>query len=244
MRTIDIHAHLMPQCLWKTIEAGHTWYGLRHESGSGLGTLVRPGKRVAVQPHKIRFTPEERLRDMDEQGVDVQVVSIHTPLFGYDLDPSQGRELARDVNNEIADMTRQWPQRFAGLATLPVQDVAAFAHGIARLVLHEVQRSESKLASLHGMEPAQPERTEPPESEAMLRHLRHCLDTLPRDGRDLLLAYYAAGDGAGKIEGRQRLAHRWRLSANALRSRVQRLRDRVEACVRGRCDTFSAGPTP
>jgi aminocarboxymuconate-semialdehyde decarboxylase len=134
MRTIDIHAHLMPQCLWKTIEAGNAWYGLRHESGSGLGSLVRPGKRVAVQPHKIRFTPEERLKDMDEQGVDVQVVSIHTPLFGYDLEPSQGRQLARDVNNEIADMSRQWPQRFAGLATLPVQDVAAAVEELDRAV--------------------------------------------------------------------------------------------------------------
>jgi aminocarboxymuconate-semialdehyde decarboxylase len=95
---------------------------------------VRPGKRVAVQPHKIRFTPEERLKDMDEQGVDVQVVSIHTPLFGYDLEPSQGRQLARDVNNEIADMTRQWPQRFAGLATLPVQDVAAAVEELDRAV--------------------------------------------------------------------------------------------------------------
>jgi len=134
MRTIDIHAHLMPQCLWKTIEAGNAWYGLRHESGSGLGSLVRPGKRVAVQPHKIRFTPEERLKDMDEQSVDVQVVSIHTPLFGYDLEPSQGRQLARDVNNEIADMSRQWPQRFAGLATLPVQDVAAAVEELDRAV--------------------------------------------------------------------------------------------------------------
>jgi aminocarboxymuconate-semialdehyde decarboxylase len=134
MRTIDIHAHLMPQCLWKAVEAGQTWYGLRHESGSGLGTLVRPGKRVAVQPHKIRFTPEERLKDMDEQGVDVQVVSIHTPLFGYDLEPSQGRQLARDVNDEIAEMTRQWPQRFAGLATLPVQDVAAAVEELDRAV--------------------------------------------------------------------------------------------------------------
>jgi aminocarboxymuconate-semialdehyde decarboxylase len=71
---------------------------------------------------------------MDEQGVDVQVVSIHTPLFGYDLDPSQGRELARDVNNEIADMTRQWPQRFAGLATLPVQDVAASVEELDRAI--------------------------------------------------------------------------------------------------------------
>jgi len=53
----------------------------------------------------------------------MHVVSIHTPLFGYHLEPAQGRQLARDVNDEIAAMTRQWPQQFAGLATLPVQDV-------------------------------------------------------------------------------------------------------------------------
>jgi predicted TIM-barrel fold metal-dependent hydrolase len=83
---------------------------------------------------KLRFTPEERLRDMDEQGVDVQVISVATPLFGYYLDAAQGRQLAREVNDEIAAMTRQWPARFAGLATLPVQDVAAAIDELARAV--------------------------------------------------------------------------------------------------------------
>ena len=130
MRSIDIHAHLMPQCLWKTIDAGHTWYGVRHEPGDGLGYTVRQGKRSPVQSPKLRFTPEERLQDMDAQGVDVQVVSIHTPFFGYDLEPAQGRQLARDVNDEIAGMTRQWPQRFAGLANsigVPVEDALVLA---------------------------------------------------------------------------------------------------------------------
>jgi len=110
MRSIDIHAHLMPQCLWRTVDSGGDWYGMRFDR---------------VPTPKVRFTPEERLRDMDTQGVDVQVVSIHTPLFGYGLEPALGRRLARDVNDEIAAMTRQWPARFAGLATLPVQDVKA-----------------------------------------------------------------------------------------------------------------------
>ena len=39
---------------------------------------------------------------MDAQGVDVQVLSIHTPFFGYHLDAAQGRALAREVNDEIA----------------------------------------------------------------------------------------------------------------------------------------------
>jgi hypothetical protein len=39
MRTIDIHAHLMPQCLWKTVDAGQSWYGIRYEPGAGLELL-------------------------------------------------------------------------------------------------------------------------------------------------------------------------------------------------------------
>src|SRR6267142_4806791 len=119
MRSIDIHAHLMPQCLWRTVDSGGDWYGMRFDR---------------VPTPKVRFTPEERLRDMDAQGVDVQVVSIHTPLFGYGLEPALGRRLARDVNDEIAAMAKQWPTRFAGLATLPVQDVKAAIDELERAV--------------------------------------------------------------------------------------------------------------
>jgi len=87
-----------------------------------------------VTSPKVRFTPEERLADMDAQGVDVQVVSIHTPLLGYHLEPGEGRRLAREVNDEIAEMTRQWPRRFAGLATLPAQDVGASIEELDRAV--------------------------------------------------------------------------------------------------------------
>src|SRR6266581_3786876 len=125
MRRIDMYAHLMPQRFWQTIDQGQAWYGVRYEQAEDRGWTVSPGGRNPVITPKLRFTPEERLKDMDEQGVDVQVISIHTPLFSYHLEPAQGRQLARDVNDEIAAMTRQWPQRFAGLATLPVQDVKA-----------------------------------------------------------------------------------------------------------------------
>ena len=120
MRTIDIHAHLVPQSLWRAIEAGREWHGYRHQAGEGLGTLTGGGKRTAFSSPKVRFTVEERLKDMDSQGVDMQVVSIHTPFFGHHLDGAQGLALAREVNDEIAGMVKQRPQRFAGLATLPV----------------------------------------------------------------------------------------------------------------------------
>ena len=134
MRSIDIHAHLVPQSLWRATEARREWYGHRHEPGDGLGTVIANGKRTQFNSPKVRFTPEERLKDMDALGVDVQVVSIHTPFFGYHLDPADGLALARDVNDEIAGMVKQWPTRFAGLATLPVQDVKASADELERAV--------------------------------------------------------------------------------------------------------------
>jgi aminocarboxymuconate-semialdehyde decarboxylase len=134
MRTIDMHAHLMPPQFWQTVDQGQPWYGVRYEQAADRGWTVSPAGRNPVLTPKLRFTPEERLRDMDEQKVDVQVISVATPLFGYYLDAAQGRQLAREVNEEIAAMTRQWPTRFVGLATLPMQEVGTAIDELERAV--------------------------------------------------------------------------------------------------------------
>ncbi len=134
MRSIDIHAHLVPQCLWRTVDAGGDWYGIRYHTAEKNSLFIREGKVGGIQTPKVRFTPEERLKDMDQQDTEVQVVSIHTQILGYHLEPSAGVAQAREVNDEIASMTRQWPQRFAGMATLPLQDVAASIAELDRAV--------------------------------------------------------------------------------------------------------------
>ena len=134
MRSIDIHAHLVPQCLWRTVDAGGNWYGIRYHTAEKNSLFIREGKVGGIQTPKVRFTPEERLEDMDQQDTEIQVASIHTQILGYHLEPSAGVAQAREVNDEIAAMTRQWPQRFAGLATLPLQDVAASITELDRAV--------------------------------------------------------------------------------------------------------------
>ena len=110
MRSIDIHAHLVPQCLWRTVDAGGDWYGIRYHTAEKNSLFIREGKVGAIQTPKVRFTPEERLKDMDQQDTEVQVVSIHTQILGYYLEPAAGIAQAREVNDEIASMTRQWPR--------------------------------------------------------------------------------------------------------------------------------------
>ena len=133
MRSIDIHAHMVPQTVWRALDSGENWHGMYYDSDNRNSLCVQPGRSIAIPP-KLRFTPEERIRDMDEQGTDVQLVSIHTPLFGYHLASSEGAQLAREVNDEIAAVARQWPQRFAGMATLPLQDVDASIAELDRAV--------------------------------------------------------------------------------------------------------------
>ena len=43
MKTIDIHAHLVPRSLWQAADAGREWHGYRHEPGDGLGAMVGGG---------------------------------------------------------------------------------------------------------------------------------------------------------------------------------------------------------
>jgi aminocarboxymuconate-semialdehyde decarboxylase len=137
MKTIDIHAHVVPDSLWKAIEVKKDWHGFRHEPGEGLGTMVGGGMRTGFTTPKVRYTVEERLKDMDQQKVDVQVLSIHMPFIGYHLGAAQGLALAREVNDEIGATVRQNAGRLAGLATLPVQDVKA--------AIGELERAVTKL---------------------------------------------------------------------------------------------------
>jgi aminocarboxymuconate-semialdehyde decarboxylase len=137
MRSIDVHAHIVPDSLWKAIEGKADWHGYRHAPGQGHGGVVGGGMTTYFTTPKIRFSVEERLKDMDEQKVDMQVLSLHTPLVGYHLDAAQGRALARNVNDEIGATVRQQPRRLAGLATLPVQDVPS--------AIDELERSVTKL---------------------------------------------------------------------------------------------------
>ena len=113
----------------------------------------------------------------------------------------------------------------------PVEDVKSFALGIARLVLLEQwRRPEARLVPAEDArldELAAPEPREDPPRQACLER---CLKELTPETRELVLRYYVS-EGRSKIDNRRRLAAAMALSDNALRSRVQRVRDRLERCI-------------
>lgn len=78
--------------------------------------------------------PEERLRDMDRMGVDVQAISIAPPQYYYWTEPDLGARVARIQNDDLAAIVERHPDRFVGLGTLPLQDVEASLRELDRVV--------------------------------------------------------------------------------------------------------------
>jgi RNA polymerase sigma factor (sigma-70 family) len=116
-----------------------------------------------------------------------------------------------------------------------IDDPQSYAHGIARMVLLERQRRPAfdplDAAPDHAIDPAVPDE----ERELLGERLDRCLAEMPADSRSLLLQYYR-GEQHAKIVNRRRLAAELGVSEGALRSRVQRLRDRLERCLERRLE--------
>ena len=67
---------------------------------------------------------ELRLKDMDRMGIDVQAVSPAPHQTYYWTDAGMGQELARAVNERLAEIAAQHPARFVPMGTVPLQDVS------------------------------------------------------------------------------------------------------------------------
>ncbi|HEY1429908.1 MAG TPA: amidohydrolase family protein, partial [Candidatus Tumulicola sp.] len=73
----------------------------------------------------------QRIADMNEAGIDVQVLSLTSPGV-QNSPPDEARRVATDANDRVADAIRKYPTRFAGFATLPTPDPKAAADELER----------------------------------------------------------------------------------------------------------------
>lgn len=113
----------------------------------------------------------------------------------------------------------------------PIEDVGAFAYGVARLVRLERQRQTAAMPTTTDetlVAHAAPSDGE--DLEVRDACLQRCLGEISANEREFIVTYYV-GSGRERIDGRSRLAAAMGLSENALRLRAQRLRDRLRVCA-------------
>jgi len=102
-----------------------------HFTSPGLRAL-RGEKDTPVQ-RKLDDLGELRIREMDEAGIDLQVISENNPAT-QNLDAESAVKLARASNDVLYEAVRRHPDRFAGFATLPTPDPKAAAAELERAV--------------------------------------------------------------------------------------------------------------
>jgi predicted TIM-barrel fold metal-dependent hydrolase len=87
-----------------------------------------------------------RLKEMDEAGIDIQVLSHANPSL-QKLDATTAVPLARRVNDRLYAAVERHPDRFAAFAALPTADPEAAADELER----SVTRLGFKGAMIHGL---------------------------------------------------------------------------------------------
>ena len=77
---------------------------------------------------------ERRIALMDEYGIAMMLLSLNAPAVQAIPDPAQAYDIARKANDYLAEAVRKRPDRFAGLAALPMQEPERAARELERCV--------------------------------------------------------------------------------------------------------------
>jgi RNA polymerase sigma factor (sigma-70 family) len=144
--------------------------------------------------------------DREKAGLEYERIRGRLLLYFQCRNLAQAEDCADEALNRVMDKLG---------AGETIREPAQYVFGIARLILLEVTRQQSRRQEIEGhtlvTEPA-------PEAEleqnARLACLRGCLQRLPPEQRDLLLQYYQEEKRA-KINLRQQLAERYGIDLNS-----------------------------
>lgn len=131
---IDLHTHILPR-EWPDLDAKYGYPGfVRLEHCDACSARMMIGDRFFRQIGDNTWEPKRRLEEMDRAKVSMQVLSTVPVMFSYWAKPADALDLSRRLNDHIAEVVRAHPTRFAGLATLPLQDPDLAAAELERSV--------------------------------------------------------------------------------------------------------------
>ena len=133
-KAIDVHAHIILEKVEGVREEYRDFvpHVVRDSDGREFQSVKGRPRRLITEQYGHFYNPERRIRDMDDSDVDIQALSIIPSVFQYELNCEIGIGVSRAWNDLIVEVVKAYPDRFVGLATVPLQDPQAAANELER----------------------------------------------------------------------------------------------------------------
>ena len=132
MLKIDIHTHILPKN-WPNLKERYGYGGfVQLEHCSGCSRMLIDGEHFR-DVTKNCWDPHTRIEECEKTEVDVQVLSTVPVMFSYWAKPKDTADLSMILNDHIADLVTEFPKKFIGLGTLPMQDADLSIKELTRL---------------------------------------------------------------------------------------------------------------
>ena len=134
MIRIDSDTHFTPLDAFAELDPKYRHQGPRMvELPTGRCRIDYPARAPFVPAHikplrvggrpKSDFEVEPRIEAMAQDGFDLQVLIPNNSPFYYDVEPEMGAAVSRSYNRAISRILKKYPNKFIGIAAIPLQDV-------------------------------------------------------------------------------------------------------------------------
>jgi aminocarboxymuconate-semialdehyde decarboxylase len=155
MPNVDCDSHILPEDAFDEVPAEYRHEGPRIENDvQGNSCVVYPARQRNIpdyarsipnpfnpRPRSSGNRPEVRIADMAKASIDIQVLVPSNGSFYYDVEPQLAASVCRSYNNAVSRIVKNYPGKFIGLATIPLQE--------PKLAVEELDRAVRQLG-LHG----------------------------------------------------------------------------------------------
>lgn len=117
-----MHSHIIPKNLpdWEKKFGYEGFIRLEHHKPSWANMMQ--GDNFFREINHNCWDPEIRINEYEKYATQVQVVCTIPVLFAYFSKPKDGLEVARFLNDDLANLVNKYPKKYIGLGSLPMQD--------------------------------------------------------------------------------------------------------------------------